>query len=42
VAGSLFEFSGVGVPYALGAALAVLALVLLPSSLRSSPAVTAG
>ena len=42
VAGSLFEFSGVGVPYALGAALAVLALVLLPAGLRSSPAVTAG
>ncbi len=32
VAGSLFEFSGVGVPYALGAALAVLALLLLPGA----------
>ncbi len=30
VAGSLFEFSGVGVPYALGAGLAVCALILLP------------
>lgn len=42
VAGSLFEFSGVGVPYALGAALAVLALVLLPAGARWSPTVTAG
>ncbi len=41
VAGSLFEFSGVGVPYALGAALAVLALLLLPAATRSAQAVTA-
>lgn len=41
VAGSLFEFSGVGVPYALGAALAVLALLLLPTATRSAQAVTA-
>lgn len=39
VAGSLFEFSGVGVPYALGALLALLALALLPGS--AAP-VTAG
>ena len=42
VAGSLFEFSGVGVPYALGAALAVLALLLLPAATHSATAVTAG
>jgi MFS family permease len=42
VAGSLFEFSGVGVPYALGAVLAVLALVLLPAATRSATTVTAG
>jgi MFS family permease len=41
VAGSLFEFSGVGVPYALGAALAVLALLLLPRGARAAAAVTA-
>ncbi len=42
VAGSLFEFSGVGVPYALGAGLAVLALMLLPSRGASANAVTSG
>jgi MFS family permease len=42
VAGSLFEFSGVGMPYALGAALAVFALLLLPTSTRSAASVTAG
>ena len=42
VAGSLFEFSGVGVPYALGAALAVFALLLLPTATRSAASVTAG
>ena len=36
VAGSLFEFSGVGVPYALGAVLALLALALLPAAVRSA------
>jgi MFS family permease len=34
VAGSLFQFIGVGAPYALGAALALLALLLLPSGRR--------
>lgn len=42
VAGSLFEFSGVGVPYTLGAALAVVALLLVPGAPRSSAVVTAG
>jgi hypothetical protein len=42
LAGSLFEFSGVGVPYALGAGLAVLALALLPSRGASANAVTSG
>ena len=41
VAGSLFEFTGVGAPYVLGSLLALLALALLPSGsagARSSPA----
>ena len=31
VAGSLFEFTGVGAPYVLGAVLALLALALVPT-----------
>ena len=42
LAGSLFEFSGAGVPSALGAGLAVVALLLLPGGARSARAVTAG
>jgi multidrug resistance protein len=42
VAGSLFQFMGVGTPYALGAALALLALLLLPSGSKRAKPVTAG
>jgi len=38
VAGSLFEFTGVGAPYALGAVLALVALALIPSGPVAEPA----
>jgi DHA1 family tetracycline resistance protein-like MFS transporter len=37
IAGSLFEFTGVGAPYVLGAVLALVALALVPVSTRSQP-----
>jgi DHA1 family tetracycline resistance protein-like MFS transporter len=37
VAGSLFEFTGVGAPYVLGAILALVALALIPSGSASEP-----
>ena len=42
VAGTLFQYMGVGVPYALGAALALLALLLLPGRSGATAPVTAG
>jgi DHA1 family tetracycline resistance protein-like MFS transporter len=42
VAGSLFEFTGVGAPYVLGAILAVVALGLLPRSTGSGASAVTG
>jgi MFS family permease len=41
-AGALFQWAGMGWPYAVGAGLAALALTLLPRRSESSSAVTAG
>lgn len=38
VAGSLFEFTGVGAPYVLGAVLALVALALVPAGSAAAPA----